>query len=439
MKLMTSILVISAALSAIAGCGAGGGGGGLNNGGSSVVNLSKSANDSSKPVISANSRGDVYVAWEEVTGNPKKEIYLEYSSNSGANFFPPENIASWAQCKTNPEDSGDFILKTGDNGDLYIAWIEKSPGTSSVMFYSDPSQCKLLSAVTTGTVSSPRLAMNGSGNIGIAWKGNDSGGGEIYYSYSVNKGGTFSSPLNLSETLSSDSSEPLLSVEGSFNFPKAVWVEGEGGSRTIVSSQFTNWDGDIAISEPVSVITTDASCPVILPVAGGPYLVYKGDNSIQFSAWNPILPPSFGMPNSISPGSVSPSCPQAAATPDGAIYSVWSDQDSVWFAVSGDWGVHFTKPLQISSGTGISSSPVVAAAGSNIVIVWEGYNGSSKDIFLSVSKDMGQNFSVPKNLSNTPAPSSSPYIATDSKKSMYVAWEEGIAGEREIYFLKYRP
>ncbi len=448
MKLPVPILFVSAIVFSIAGCGSGGGGaGGLNNGagqGDNALplqkkNISGSTTDSSKPLISSNSNGVVYIAWEEATGSNTREIYLKDSRNSGDDFTLTKG-ASRTFCGSNPDVSEDFSLKAAYDGSLFFAWIDKWPGDTRVMFYSDPTLCKVISSVSAGTAYSPGFTLGGTGgmnDIGMTWSGTDSGNGEIYYSHSENKGVTFSSPLNISETPASDSTEPLLAVEGSFNYPKAVWVEGDAGNRKVVSSQFLDATGDFVIFEPVSEGSIDSACPAVSSSAGGTYIAYKGDNSIQLSAWSPILL-SFAEPDNLSPGSVSPSCPAIATNSDGTVYVAWSDNNKIRFAVSENWGISFSSPKDIASDAS-SSSPRMAAFGSVVGIVWEGNNGSNKDIYLSVSADNGKTFSNQKNLSNTPSPSSSPVIDTDSSKFIYVAWEEGQEGSRDIYFIKYAP
>lgn len=442
MKSLGPILIMSAALTVIAGCGSGGGGsGGINDIAGpediklSLQKISDSTTDSAKPAVAANADGSVYVAWEEATTGLTKEIYLAYSVNSGDKFFPIAG-AGRTFCSTFPPVSEDFSMKAGDDGSLYLAWIEKWPDVSRVMFYSDPSSCHTLSATTSGSASSPRFVMDGIGGVDIVWTGTDSGNKEINFSRSSNGGKNFSSPLNVSKSPASDSSEPLLAVEGSYNVLKAVWVEGGEGSRGIVSSKFIDGPGDFLSFEPLSVTSTESYCPVIASSFDATYLAYKGDHKIHFSLWDPITL-SFSKPVALFIGAAAPSCPQITTGSNGTIYVVWSYMNSVWVTASTDNGVTFPSLKEITPAEGVSSSPGIASTDSEVGIVWEGVKGGNKEIFFSVSTDNGKTFSSPKNLSNSAAPSSSPAIATDTKKFFYVAWEEGAEGDREIYFLKY--
>lgn len=444
MKWVASILILSVALTTITGCGAGGGAAGGTGDGAipediklslQKKNISDSTTDSAKPAIAASPDGTVYIGWEEATGAQAKEIYLKYSVNSGDKFFPINGV-SRTLCNSAPPVSEDFNMKTGNDGSLYLTWIDRWPDVSRVMFFSDPASCHLISATTAGSASSPHLVMEGMDGIDLAWTGANAGDKDTYFSRSVNGGTGFSIPVNLSDTPASDSSEPLLAVEGSYNALKAVWVEGEEGSRSVVSSKFIDELDAFLPFQLVSGTSTESYCPVIASAFDGTYLAYKGDNNIYLSLWDPITL-SFSTPVILSNDANSPSCPQIATGSNGSIYVVWSDGNSIRVTASTDGGVTFPTLQEIASAEGISSSPRIAALGADVGIVWGGVKGGHQDIFLSVSDNYGKTFSSPKNLSNSPAPSLSPAIATDTKKFIYVAWEEGEEGNRDIYFLKY--
>lgn len=100
MKWVASILIMSVAFTAIAGCGSGGGGAdGINDAANlednklALQKISDSKTDSKKPAIAANADGTVYIAWEAATTSLTKEIHLAYSVNSGDKFFPD----SWSK------------------------------------------------------------------------------------------------------------------------------------------------------------------------------------------------------------------------------------------------------------------------------------------------------------------------------------------------------
>lgn len=437
-----TLLALAITLVTITGCGSGGGtGGGTydsyvedNQLSLQKVSISNSTTDSAEPAIAASSNGTVFIAWEEATSSEGKEIYLASSVNYGKTFFPLKGV-SRMYCKNRLPVSEDISLRAGENGKLYLAWIDKMLDVAKVMFFSDPS-CSTVSDTSLTTTSATHVSLSSNGEISVAWAGSNSGIKEVYYSRSVNGGGSFSKQFNISNTPDSDSSAPLLAIEGSYSVDKAVWVEGEKGNRKVVFSTSIDSSGEFLPFKIISSTSTDSHCPVITSSPSETYVAYKGDNKIHFTSWYPGTPPSFINPLDISGDSSSPSCPEITLSSDGTIYVVWSDMDSIWLTASHDGGINFALPKAIFSTAGTSSSPRIAALGSNVSVVWEGENGGNNDIFLSGSADNGKTFYLPKNLSNSSSPSLAPVIATDSKQFIYVAWEEGSEGSREIYFVK---
>lgn len=444
MNRLISLIILSITTAAVvAGCGAGGGGtGGDVDSNSYVVdkqlakrNISDSITDSAKPAIDANSNGTIFIAWEEASGSSNKYINLASSETSGNTFFLTKGLNT-TYCNNSLPVSGDISLKAGENGSLYLAWIEKLLNDARVRFFSYP-YCSTISETTLKTASSAQVNLNNNGEVSVVWAGTDNGARELYYKRSSNGGSSFSKQSNISNTPFSDSSDPLLAIEGSFNV-KAVWVEGETGNRDVVFSKSIDSSVEFLPLNTISSAGSDSYCPVITSSLNGTYIAYKGDNKILFSSWSPITL-SFTNPQDLSPGPVSPSCPAISLGSDGTIYVAWSDKNRIWLSASHDGGsTFFNEPKELSSPGDISSSPKIAAIGSRIAVIWEGYASGSKDIFLSYSEDMGNTFSPPINLSNSPGvPSLSPVVASDTKQFIYVAWEEGQEGSREIFFLKY--
>lgn len=445
MKKLISLIILSiTAAVVVTGCGAGGGAGASIDGdiNSSAVdkqlsksNISDSLTDSAKPAIAANSSGAVFIAWEETSGSSTKDINLASSSTSGTTFSLKKGLNK-LYCSNSLPVSGDISLTAGENGTLYLAWIEKLLNNARVRFFSYP-YCSTISDTTIKNASSAQVNLNKNGDVSVVWADTEGSARELYYKLASSGGSSFSNQLNISNTPYSDSSEPLVAIEGSFNV-KAVWVEGETGNRDVVFSKSIDSSREFLPLKIVSSESNDSYCPVIAESLNGTYLAYKGGDKVFFSLWSPITL-SFTDPLDISPGPVSPSCPAIALGSDGTIYVAWSDKNSIWLTASHDGGLtFFDTPKEISSPEATSTSPKIAVIGSRIAVVWEGHAGSSKDIYLSDSEDMGNTFSPPKNLSNSPGvPSLSPVIASDTKQFIYVAWEEGQEGSREIFFLKY--
>ncbi|MDD5435015.1 MAG: hypothetical protein PH343_06250 [Nitrospira sp.] len=403
-SLLPIILAVLLSLN-IMGCGAGGAGTGVVTGGDNqqqtmlqAENISKSPVDSYKPVISADARGNVYVAWEEGNINTLKKIYLGTSSNTGNAFSVKKDITNHIGY-----DISSPYVGLKKNGEFAVVWANKADKKDSQT--------------------------------------------DIFYTYTKDYGETFSpadTPENISKS-ESDSSEPLIGFEGTLSGTEgslsidAVWVEGSKGARNVAFSRAAGIDSNFSTPQMIFSAAIDSDCPVTASSGLGKiYVAYRGDNRIYFARWESRTS-SFSDIGYVSPDSVSPSCPEVGVSSTGVIYVVWSDAGRIWVATSADTGYSFPGlPKPISDAAGIASSPKIAIDGNYINLVWvedETGNGNG-DIFFSGSVDNGQSFSSPRNLSNTSDPSQSPVITTDSSKYIYVAWTEGKEGSRDIYFIR---
>jgi len=406
-------------------------------------NISNTPTDSYKPVIAADSEGKIYIGWEEATDASKKEIYLATSGDSGITFSNRMGLSD-SYCEKPRPVSEDIRIAAGENNSIYLAWIDKwlSTPPSEIKFFiseGDDQTCDIVSNTFDygRNAYSPQITLGSGERIHLVWTEDRSGQKEIFYRYSSDKGKNFSPPLNqdpdnISNTPSSDSSEPLLGVEGSLNV-NLVWVEGLEGGREIKFSRSEDGGDNFNFHQSISDINIDSYCPAIATYGNGNiYIIYKADNSIYFTKW---IPESyeFSDPGPISTGFTSPSCPEMVVSSNGVIYVVWEDKGGIWIAISSDHGYSFSaKDVSPSSGT--SSSPEITVSSPYVNIVWVEEDVGGGDIYFSGSGDGGKTFSYPGNLSNSPGSSSSPVITTDGEKYVYIAWVEGDAGSMEIYF-----
>ena len=116
---------------------------------------------------------------------------------------------------------------------------------------------------------------------------------------------------------------------------------------------------------------------------------------------------TFGTPINLS-NNTGTSEAQQIATVGNNVYVTWQDNTpgnfDIFFAASTDNGQTFTNPpLNLSSSTGDSLNPQIAAVGNNVYVTWTGEpsGGGNFDIFFAASTDNGQTFTNPPlNLSN---------------------------------------
>ena len=336
-------------------------------------------------------------------------------------------------------------MALGDGNSLYLTWIDSWMPTYSVsdvkFFREDDTSCNTVSNTytTASNAYSPRIVLREGGDTHILWAEDHGAQRDISYVHYKDNGGTLlpaDGPDNLSNSPSSDSSEPLIGFDGSLNVD-TVWVEGSEGTRKVTFSR--SEDNGKSFSTPQTISSpplSNSHCPVLASAGAGKiYVAYKGDNSIYFARWESNTS-SFSDIGYMTPDSVSPSCPEMGISSNGVIYIVWSDNGKIWVASSTDNGTTFPAIKDVSDTTGTSSSPKIAMDDNYVNLVWVGEGTGGGDIYFSGSTDNGESFSAPKNLSNSASPSLDPVITSDGSKYIYVAWVEGNVGERDIYFIR---
>lgn len=119
------------------------------------------------------------------------------------------------------------------------------------------------------------------------------------------------------------------------------------------------------------------------------------------------------------------------------IYVVWDDDSfgasEILYTRSADGGQTFSPPQNLSSNSGRSRNPAIAASGSDVFIVWDDDSSGNFEILYTVSHDGGQTFSLPQNLSQNAGRSVLPEIAV-AGDNLYVVWQDDTLGNREIFY-----
>ena len=136
--------------------------------------------------------------------------------------------------------------------------------------------------------------------------------------------------------------------------------------------------------------------------------------------------------------------PDVAITPNGDVHIVWTEKVGdhhypayTRFNATGGR----TPPQRLGGPFQINKAPhlaaVVAGEGEQVCVAWNAQpeGKSEEDIFLICSKDGGNTWSQPENLSRTPAMSIRPSVAVAPDGSVHVVWQE--LADTDLY-LEYR-
>ncbi|MGD1838198.1 MAG: sialidase family protein, partial [Nitrososphaeraceae archaeon] len=230
----------------------------------------------------------------------------------------------------------------------------------------------------------PEIAMSGD-NVVITWRELTSGGSEIFASMSMDGGTTFEIPINVSNTVT-PSSPPKIAMSG--DNVVIIWVEVFPGNHQEIFAAMSS-DGGSTFGPPINVSNTDTN-------SNFQQIAMSGDNVVI--TWTEVLPGS---------------------------------NSETFAAMSSDGGSTFGPPINVSNTDGFSGTPQVAMYYDNVVITWrEILPGDKFETFAAMSSDGGSTFGTPINVSNTDTSSQRPQIAM-SGDNVVIIWVEVFPGNHQ--------
>lgn len=161
-------------------------------------------------------------------------------------------------------------------------------------------------------------------------------------------------------------------------------------------------------------------------------LAYPGFSSPAVAAGTTT---SVNISNDVQPSSN----PQVAASGN-YVYAVWvttlaSGDSQVMFSGSGDYGLSWSSPLNLSNDVGPASYARISAFGSNVYVLWDdksATNGNA-EVYFRASRNNGVSWAPVVDLSATKSPSRHFRFVVQGN-NLYVAWVEKLIGNNEIIF-----
>jgi hypothetical protein len=174
------------------------------------------------------------------------------------------------------------------------------------------------------------------------------------------------------------------------------------------------------------------------------YVAWQDDTPVTGSGSNPEIwmrvssnnGGSFGSAIRITTNTGTSENPSVAAYGN-YVYVAWDDDTSVtgsggkpeiWMRVSANNGASFGSAIRISSNTYWSMDPSVAAVGSYVYVAWDDRtpvsgSGTAAEIWMRESANRGSSFGSPIRITTNTGASSFPCVAS-SGPYVYVAWAD---------------
>lgn len=403
-----------------------------------TLNLSNSSTVSFAPALAVNGN-IIYIVWSDSV-NDNQEIFLVRSGDGGLSFSVPLNISETADPSNNPR-----IAISGTS--LYVVWEEfvtirdesdiffrKAEDNAGVLSWSS-SQNLSFSVPVCGPYEIgvdpcpsqfPAIAADGD-FILVAWSEaenyvlkditlGDTGkdfsliNGDISLVASGDRGENFNllgaSPIVLSKQDPTPSASPSLAAQDGIFY--IAWTDfiPPNLDQTASKIVFRSYDSATSIfTPPIGSLEAILSTPVSGPA--GPELAAEGINSYLVFEGTPTV--------------------ASACTPSSDIFFSKSIDD---FAT-----VPSVPPVNLSNSNCRASSGKISVSGENIYIVWEDNSPSLNGILFRKSNDGGLTFSDVSKLTDTGSSVSAPTISATAT-NIFVAWEDALLGNLEIFFNK---
>ena len=360
------------------------------------------------------------------------------------NFLPTVNLSNTMSATSDYHavfaDGSNFYVVWGDNGMIKF----KRSTNCGVSWYSNVT-------VYDGSSISGWPVLYGVGNtIVVLYHYNGTNGYVVHCQRSTDYGDTWSQPIVISTQNNSTGITPKITFDGSTLY--AAWEE-RPGKYQIYFAKST--DLGISWSTPVNVSNTivDSRWVQVLYQSGRLHCIwldspsypahdiayiYSDDGGVTWSPYRKLTE------------DVLPQTRVALAARDNSVYIASQDMYQINFSEialmkSTDKGITWSAPVNLTNNSGNSSFADLAIADEpngqhRIYMSWfdnthSAPNYDNSDIYFSMSTNSGDNWSTPVNLSNNPDNSYQARIALKrfpGSDSLFVIWYDYSTGNAEI-------
>jgi hypothetical protein len=239
---------------------------------SSPVNISNNAGNSYEPSVVISGDTVIVIWYDDTPGN--FDIFITRSTNGGANFSNPVNISNSAGVS-----GGAAIALSGAT--VMAAWHDDTPGNYDIFIsksidgganFSTPVNF----SNNAGGSYGPAVAISGSTVI-VAWYDDILGNFDIFVSRSTDGGVTFSASVNPSSNIGA-STNPSVAISGATVI--TTWYDDTPGNYDILIAK--SIDGGGTFSAPANLSNNTG-------VSAFPSVGISGDGAV-ITAWHDSTP-----------------------------------------------------------------------------------------------------------------------------------------------------
>lgn len=318
----------------------------------------------------------------------------------------PAERGPWQQSESHYRYVDDPTVTIDTRGKIAFAWVDQA--TKDVYFGKQGEAVNVSRSPQTFSWL-PRVAIGADGVIHVLWQeiifSGGSHGGDILFSRSQDGGATFSTPLNLSNSVAGDgkgridkdrwhngSLDLALGADGTVY---AAWTEYEGALWLRRSL-----DGGKSFSEKLRLRDAKPARAPALAVHGNTvYLAWTvgDDPSADIRvARSGDSGRSFAAPAIVERSKAYSDAPKLAVDARGTLHIVYADGKRIVYSRSTDDGRSFERPRHLSGDAGFPSLDIDAKG--NLYVLWERFAEHphlARGLALAVSTDAGRSFTAP--------------------------------------------
>lgn len=352
-----------------------------------IIGLSNSNISSQGPRLAA-SGNNVYAVWEESHDGINRIIFAK-STDRGNTFSKPANLTSGIRVDSETPSIGAignnvYIVWTDNSlGNFDIFFIKSTDGGNT---FSKP----LNLSNDPGLSYLPRIATAGKNSVYVVWTDNSLGNYNILFSRSSNAGASFDKPIILSNlkgvsnfpsitTYDNNSVYVVWSHKNNTDFDPS---NTENQTQTYDIFFTKSLDRGTTFSKPVNLSDDPGNSqgPAVAVSEKGIVYVVWTDNSV--GTYETFFTKSLDRGNTFSKVSVISSNVARSISPSISAYGnntyvVWSDNtfgnDEIFFMNSMDNGSTFNMPININEDAGISgvAQITIAPEAGNLYLIWQ--------------------------------------------------------------------
>ena len=331
-----------------------------------------------------------------------------------------------------------------NGSDVYVVWQDDTFGSYDIFFTRSTDNGETFDDAinisnNTGNSYFSRVSSYDN-NVYVTWADNTQGNYDIFFTRSTDNGKTFEKAINLSNnTGDSDNSNLLFTRDKIF----VTWIQAISEIQNdIFFAQSIDKGKTFSSSINLSNSSTQTSSNRISSYGNNVYIIWDEETFLRiydiFFTRSTDNGKTFEKAINLS-NNTGDSYSHTLASFVNNVYVLGSNNnrhnDDIFFTRSTDNGKTFEKAINLSNNTGDSYYGHLVSSENNVYVIWYDNSPIIGDIYFTRSTDNGKTFEKAINLSNSSG-FSYPGRVVSSGNNVYVTWYDNSLDNYDIFFTR---